>query len=79
MLVSARERTVTHKIAPDIDQERELLVSELLAGGCAVLEGYVKLSGAVQSGTGVAGQPFETDTRAAVLRVVPCPRYAPPL
>jgi hypothetical protein len=79
MLVSARQRTVTHRIAPEIDRERELLVAEVLAGGCAILEGYVTLPGAVRSGTGVAGQPFVTDARAAVVRVVACPRYARPL
>lgn len=79
MLVSARQRTVTHRIAPEVDNERELLVSELLAGGCAVLEGYVTLPGAVQSGKSLAGQPFVTDARAAVVRVVTCPRYARPL
>jgi hypothetical protein len=78
LLVSATAHTVTHRIAPDIDEERELLVGELLVGGCAVLEGYVKLPGAVTSGKSVAGQAFTTDARAAVLRVVPCPRYAPP-
>jgi len=76
MLVSAEQRTVTHRIAPAIDKERDLLVGELLAGGCAVLEGYVTLPGAVKGGTGVAGQPFVTDARAAVVRVVACPRYA---
>jgi len=79
MLVSARQRTVTHRIAPDVDHERELLVGELLAGGCAVLEGYVTLPGAVPSGTSVAGQPFVTDARTAVVRVVYCPRYARPM
>jgi hypothetical protein len=79
MLVSARRRTVTHRVAPEIDKERELLVSELLAGGCAVLEGYVSLPGATRSGKGVAGQPFVTDARTAVMRVVACPRYARPL
>lgn len=79
MLVSARQGTVTHRIAPDLDKERELLVSELLAGGCALLEGYVMLPGGVKSGEGVAGQPFVTDGRAAVVRVVACPRYARPL
>ena len=79
MLVSAKQRTVTHRVAPDIDKERDLLVGELLAGGCAVLEGYVTLPGAVTRGTGVAGQPFVTDARAAVVRVVACPRYARPL
>lgn len=79
MLVSARQRTVTHRIAPDIDRERDLFVGELLAGGCAVLEGYVALPGAVLSGKGVAGQEFVTDGRAAVVRVVACPRYTLPL
>jgi hypothetical protein len=79
MLVSARQRTVTHRIAPEIDRERELLVGELLAGGCAVHEGYVALPGAVRNGRGVAGQPFVTDARAAVVRVVACPRYTLPL
>ncbi len=79
MLVSARERTVTHRIAPDIDRERDLLVGELLAGGCAVLEGYVTLPGAEHTGRSVAGQSYVTDARAAVVRVVACPRYARPL
>ena len=79
MLVSARRTTVTHRIAPEIDRERDLLVGELLAGGCAVLEGYVALPGAVSSGKGVAGQSFVTDGRAAVVRVVACPRYAAPM
>ncbi len=79
MLVSARRRTVTHRIAPEIDKERELLVSELLAGGCAVFEGYVTLPGAEESGQSVASQPYVTDGRAAVVRVVACPRYARPM
>jgi hypothetical protein len=78
MLVSARHRTVTHRIAPDIDRERELLVGELLAGGCGVLGGYVTLPGATRTGTSVAGQRYVTDARAAVLRLVACPRYTRP-
>ena len=77
MLVSARRHTVTHRIAPDIDRERELLVGDLLAGGCVVVEGYAGLPGAVRSGVGVANQPFATDGRVAVLRVLPCDRTAP--
>jgi hypothetical protein len=78
VLVSARRRTVTHRIAPQIDRERDLLVGELLAGGCAVLGGYVTLPGARRTGTSVAGQRFVTDARAAVLRLVACPRYTRP-
>lgn len=72
MLVSALRRTVTHRIAPDIDRERDLLVGDLLAGGCVALEGYATLPGAQRSGTGVARQPFVTDARVAVLRAVAC-------
>ena len=45
ILVSARSRTVTHRIAPDIDRERDLLVGDLLAGGCVTLVGYATLPG----------------------------------
>jgi len=75
MLVSARRRTVTHRIAPDIDRERELLVGDLLAGGCVLVEGYGTLPGAQLSGVGVAHQPFVTDGKVAVLSVSAC---APP-
>lgn len=77
ILVSARTRTVTHRVSPDIDRERDLLVGDLLAGGCVVLDGYGTLPGAARSGVGVAGQPFVTDARVAVLRVVACGAPAP--
>jgi hypothetical protein len=77
MLVSAK-RGVTHRVAPDIDRERDLLVGELLAGGCAILDGYATLPGASHTGMTVAGQPFATDDRVAVLRLLSCPRYARP-
>ncbi len=72
ILVSARRRAVTHRVAPDIDRERDLLVGDLLAGGCVILEGYGTLPGAQKSGVGVAHQPFVTDARVAVLRAVAC-------
>ena len=72
LLVSARRGAVTHRIAADIDRERDLLVGDLLAGGCVALEGYATLPGARSAGTSVAGQPFVTDARVAVLRVLPC-------
>jgi hypothetical protein len=78
MLVSARRRTVTHRVAPDVDRERDLLVQDLLAVGCAVLDGYVTLPGAAHSGTTVAHQPYVTDARAAVLRLGGCPTLARP-
>jgi len=70
---------VTHRIAADIDRERDLLVGDLLAGGCVALEGYATLPGAKSAGTSVAGQPFVTDARVAVLRVLECrPRGVEP-
>ena len=74
MLVSARRRTVTHRVAPDVDRERDLLVDDLLAGGCAALEGYTTLPGALPRGTTVAAQPYVTDMRAAVVDVTACTR-----
>jgi hypothetical protein len=77
MLVSARRRTVTHRVSPDIDRERDLLVGDLLAGGCVVLAGYGTLPGAQRSGVGVAHQSFVTDARVAVLRAARCNEPAP--
>jgi hypothetical protein len=74
MLVSARHRTVTHRVAPDVDRERDLLVGDLLAGGCAVLEGYTTLPGALPGGTTVAGQRYFTDMKVAVMDVADCAR-----
>jgi hypothetical protein len=72
LLVSARRGAITHRIAADIDRERDLLVGDLLAGGCVVLEGYATLPGAKHAGTSVARQPFVTDARVAVLRAGGC-------
>ena len=77
MLVSPLRRTVTHRIAPDIDRERDLLVGDLLAGGCVALDGYATLPGAQRSGTAGARQPFVTDARVAVLRAVACAGAGP--
>lgn len=82
VLVSARRRSVTHRVAPDVDRERELLLGDLLAGGCASLDGYTMLPGADTTGTTVAGQRYVTDARAAVVDVTACglpdPDAAPP-
>ncbi len=65
-------RTPTHRIDPRVDLERELLVRELLAGGCARLEGYVQLPGAVAAGVNAEGQRFRTDGLAAMVRGWAC-------
>jgi LssY-like putative type I secretion system component LssY len=72
VLVSARRRSVTHRVAPDVDRERDLLVGDLLAGGCAALEGYATLPGADTTGATVAGQRYVTDARVAVVSVAAC-------
>jgi len=72
ILVSARRHSVTHRVAPDVDRERELLVGDLVAGGCAALDGYVSLPGADSTGTTVAGQPYVTDAKVAVVSVAAC-------
>jgi hypothetical protein len=72
LLVKPFRRTFTHRIDPDIDAERDLIVRELLASGCAALLGYVELPGAVTTGRNAAGQPFTTDGRTAVLRLHRC-------
>ncbi len=74
LLVSPRQREVTHRVAPDVDRERELLVGDLLAGGCATLDGYTTLPGADSTGTTVAGQEYVTDTRVAIVNVAACSR-----
>jgi hypothetical protein len=71
-LVSARHRAMTHRVARDVDRERDLLVRDLLAGGCAALDGYASLPGADSTGTTVAGQRYVTDARVAVVSVTRC-------
>ncbi|HEU5359519.1 MAG TPA: LssY C-terminal domain-containing protein [Gemmatimonadales bacterium] len=64
--------TATHRLDPDIDAERDLVVRELIAGGCAGLSGYTRLPGAVTSGRNAEGQRFLTDGRTAVVHVHAC-------
>jgi len=72
VLVSPRQGEVTHRVAPDVDRERGLLVGDLLAGGCAVLDGYTTIPGADSTGTTVAGQGYVTDGKVAVVNVGAC-------
>jgi hypothetical protein len=62
----------THRIDSLIDQERELIVRELQAGGCARIRGYARLPGTTSRGVNAWRQPFLTDQLAAVLYAVPC-------
>lgn len=65
-------RFPTHRISPQIDDERDFIVRALEAGGCADLLDYVTIPDAPRSGRNAAGQVFHTDGRAAVIRARPC-------
>jgi hypothetical protein len=58
----------THRVAPDIDDERDILARDLEAGGCAALLGYIKPPGTVTSGVNAWGQAIQSDGRVAVLQ-----------
>ena len=59
----------THRVSPDIDDERDILSGDLEAGGCAVFIGYVSPKGAITSGVNSWGQQIRSDGRAAVLKM----------
>jgi hypothetical protein len=59
----------THRVSPDIDDERDILSRDLEAGGCASFIGYVSPAGAITSGINSWGQQIKSDGRAAVLKV----------
>ncbi len=63
----------THRIKPQVDQERDRIVEDLEATGCARLLDYVDIAGAVTQGRNYTGQRFVTDGRAAVLAIRSCP------
>lgn len=57
---------LTHRIAPDVDAERDLLTSDLLRSGRVHQDGWAALV-APLLGQNVVGDPFFTDGRAALL------------
>jgi hypothetical protein len=62
----------THRISPMLDLERDRIVQELEATGCADLLGYVEMPGAVKEGRNANAQRFTTDGRSAVIAVNRC-------
>ena len=62
----------THRVSPDIDRERDYIVVQLEAGGCANLLDVVLLPGAVTEVSNAAGQRLVTDGRAAVVQIREC-------
>ncbi len=73
LVVKPLHGTATHRIAPEIDEERDRIVRELEATGCATLLAYLELPGALRGGRNASGQAFVTDGRAGVIRLSPCP------
>jgi hypothetical protein len=71
-LVVRPGKAITHRIDARIDLEREVVVRELLAGGCARLDGYSRLPDSAREGVNTHGQHFRSDGLTAVLRVGPC-------
>lgn len=62
----------THRIRPEVDDERDRIVVELEATGCADLIDFVAVPGAVPEGKNATGQRFVTDGRAALVLVRAC-------
>jgi LssY C-terminus len=62
----------THRIDSHIDRERDRIVRDLEASGCADLVDYITLPGAVTETRNVSGQKIVTDGRTAALRLRPC-------
>ncbi|HEX9105744.1 MAG TPA: LssY C-terminal domain-containing protein, partial [Longimicrobiales bacterium] len=72
LVVKPFRRSATHRIAPDVDLERDLIVQVLEASGCSDLLAYTDVPDAITSGRNASGQRFHTDGRIAVLRMKPC-------
>jgi hypothetical protein len=74
MKVNPFKGRFTHAIRPAIDGERDRVVRELEATGCADLVDYIPMPGAVRHGRNYTGQRFVTDGRTAIIKVRPCNR-----
>ncbi|MBX6332161.1 MAG: LssY C-terminal domain-containing protein [Gemmatimonadaceae bacterium] len=63
----------THRIDPNIDRERDLIVAELEATGCADLMEWTTLPGAQPESRNASGQRIETDGCTAIVMLKRCP------
>jgi len=66
------EPQATHRIDAHIDRERDRVVHDLEASGCADLVDYLTLPGAVTEARNGSGQKVVSDGRTAVVRLRPC-------
>jgi len=72
------EPEATHRIEPHVDWERDRIVHDLEASGCADLLDYKSLPGAMTEGRNVSGQKLFSDGRTAVVRLRSCNDPATP-
>jgi LssY-like putative type I secretion system component LssY len=72
------EPQATHRIDEHIDGERDRVVHDLEASGCADLLDYMTLPGAVTEARNVSGQKVVSDGRTAVVRLRRCGAVAVP-
>ena len=73
------EPQATHRIDSHVDRERDRIVHDLEASGCADLVDYVALPGAVTEARNTSGQKIVSDGRTAVVRLRPCSPLPPPV
>ena len=66
------EPQATHRIDSHIDRERDRIVHDLEASGCADLVDYTTLPDAVTQARNTSGQRIVSDGRTAVVRLRPC-------
>jgi hypothetical protein len=71
---------ITHHIAPDIDSERQLIVTDLESAGMATAKYQVTGIGPTLTGRNGGDDPYYTDGEVWILRLVPnCERQTTPV
>lgn len=75
--VSPRTRLITHKIAPDVDTERALVVGDLVATGWVVKRQWERRFGHPVQMVNAMGYPFYTDGRMVTLTLADVPVLLP--
>jgi hypothetical protein len=69
---------VTHHIAPDVDAERTLIIANLTAARWAAGVDWIDGFHVQREGRNGGGDPWRTDGRLAIVRLVPPAAPAPP-
>ncbi len=72
IVMSVRQRTVTHKIDERIDEERAKVFNDLYFTGCVEAAELVERPWVVEGAHNSSGQPLQTDRAVAVLHINDC-------